>query len=76
MVYLLLTIPCPIAHGKLQYDAFFDPEKGVVVYGDVITGYYGDILGKLNEGLLDESLREYFEHYYDMLLGDDKLKEE
>lgn len=57
-------------------DAFFDPEKGVVVYGDVITSYYGEILGKLNEGTLDESLREYFEYYYDMLLGDDKLNEE
>ena len=57
-------------------DAFFDPEKGLVVYGDVITSYYGEILGKLNEGTLDESLREFFEHYYDMLLGDDKLNEE
>ena len=57
-------------------DAFFDPEKGIVEYGDVITIYYGEILGKLNEGTLDESLREYFEYYYDMLLGDDKINEE
>lgn len=57
-------------------DQFFDPDKGVVEYGDVITGYYGEILGKLNEGLLDENLREYFEYYYNMLLGNDKLDEE
>ena len=57
-------------------DAFFDPEKGVVEYGDVITTYYGEILGKLNEGTLDENLREFFERYYDMLLGDDKLDKE
>lgn len=57
-------------------DQFFDPDKGVVEYGDVITGYYGEILGKLNEGLLDEDLREYFEYYYNMLLGNDKLDEE
>ena len=57
-------------------DEFFDPDKGVVEYGEVITNYYGEILGKLNEGLLDESLREYFEYYYNMLLGDDKLDKE
>lgn len=57
-------------------DAFFDPEKGIVEYGDVITMYYGEILGKLNEGILDESVREFFERYYDMLLGGDKFDEE
>lgn len=57
-------------------DEFFDPDKGVVIYGDVITSYYGEILGKLNEGTLDEGLREYFERYYDELLGDGELDKE
>ena len=57
-------------------DAFFDPEMGTVVYGDVITKYYGEILGKLNEGILPEELREYFELYYDVLLGDGNLDKE
>ena len=51
-------------------DSFYDPESGKVVYGDVITKYFGDILGKLDEGVIPEELREYFDFYYNILFGD------
>lgn len=54
-------------------DAFFDPESGKVVYGDVVYDYYGEILGKFNEGNMPEELKEIFEKYFDILLG---MKEE
>lgn len=51
-------------------DSFFDPEKGNVVYGDVITDYYGDIDGKFNDEKIPSSLKEYFKYYFDILFGD------
>lgn len=51
-------------------DSFYDPESGKVVYGDVIAKYFGDILGKLDEGVIPEELREYFDYYYNILYGD------
>ena len=50
-------------------DAFFDPEEGVVIYGDVVTKYYGAIIGKFDEGNLSEEAREIFSQYYSLLLG-------
>lgn len=50
-------------------DSFFDPESGKVVYGDVLAKYQNDILGKLDEGIISEELKEYFEFYYDILIG-------
>ena len=58
--------------GKPLYgsdDTFFDPEKGEVVYGDVISAYYGLILGKLNDGTLPESYKENFDYYFKLLFG-------
>lgn len=51
-------------------DKFFDPEKGEVIYGDVYTKYYGDIIGKFADGVIPEELRDYFDHYFDILQGD------
>lgn len=50
-------------------DSFFDPEDGRVVYGEVLAKYQNDILGKLDEGIISEELKEYFEFYYDILIG-------
>lgn len=51
-------------------DKFFDPEKGEVVYGDVYTKYFGDIIGKFADGVISEELRDFFNHYFDILQGD------
>jgi hypothetical protein len=51
-------------------DKFFDPEKGEVIYGDVYTQYFGDIVGKFADGVIPEELREFFNHYFDILQGD------
>ena len=49
-------------YGDIQ---FFD-----VVYGDVITDYYGDIDGKFKDDKIPEDLKDFFNHYYDILFGD------
>lgn len=51
-------------------DSFFDPEKGNVVYGDVITDYYGDIDGKFKDEKIPSDLKEFFDYYFDILFGD------
>ncbi len=56
-------------------ETFFDPEKGMTEYGEVITDYYGDIFAKFNEGTLPEELKQYFEKYFDVLFGIDKEEE-
>ena len=56
-------------------ETFFDPEKGMTEYGEVITDYYGDIFAKFNEGTLPEELKQYFEKYFDVLFGTDKEEE-
>lgn len=50
-------------------EEFFDPELGKVTYGDVITEYYGEIIGKFNDGTLSEEYREFFDKYFEMLFG-------
>ncbi len=57
-------------------DAFFDPDKGSVEYGDVLTSYYGTLLGKFEEGTIPEELREIFEVYFEKMFGTDSSKEE
>ena len=57
-------------------DTFFDPEQGYVEYGDVVTQYYSDIFQKLNEGILPEECREYFEKYFDILLKAEQEEKE
>ena len=57
-------------------DAFFDYEKGLVEYGDVITTYYGLLVGKFNDGTIPEELKEFFEQYYDILFGIEEDTEE
>ena len=57
-------------------DTFFDPEQGYVEYGDVVTQYYSDIFQKLNEGILPEEYREYFEKYFDILLKAEQEEKE
>ena len=56
-------------------EEFFDPEEGKVVYGDVITGYFGNINEKFSDGVIPEELREFFEKYYNILFGDKKDNE-
>lgn len=56
-------------------EAFFDPEKGMTEYGEVITDYYGDIFAKFNEGTLPEELKQYFDKYFDVLFGTEKEEE-
>lgn len=56
-------------------EAFFDPEKGMTEYGEVITDYYGDIFAKFNEGTLPEELKQYFNKYFDVLFGTEKEEE-
>ena len=50
-------------------DLIFDFEKGIVKYGEVIAKYYGDIVGKFNDGTLPEEYKEFFDKYYDLLFG-------
>lgn len=56
-------------------DSIFDPEKGTVEYGDVIASYYGTIVGQIEEGLINEELKEFFDQYYDMLFGKNESEE-
>ena len=62
---------CGLALGYRRFfetsRAVFDPEEGTVKYGDVITNYYGEIIGKLNDGTIPEEYREYLEQYFDII---------
>ena len=57
-------------------DLIFDIEEGIVKYGEVIERYYGDIIGKLQEGTISEELRTYFNKYFDELFGDIQADDE
>lgn len=57
-------------------DLFFDSEKGIVKYGEVIEVYYGLIAGQLEEGVIPEDVRVFFNTYFDKLFGDLKENEE
>lgn len=50
-------------------DIMFDIEKGSVEYGEVIAKYYGDLIGKFNDGTLPEEYKEFFDKYFDILFG-------
>lgn len=50
-------------------DEFFDPNLGTVVFGDVITKYYADIISKIDDGEVSDELREYLEKYFEYLFG-------
>lgn len=50
-------------------DSMFDPNQGKVEFKDVISDYQNDILGRFDEGRINEELKEYFEYYYDILFG-------
>ncbi len=56
-------------------EEFFDPELGKVSYGDVITKYYGDIIGMFNDGTISEEYREFFDKYFEILFGTIEDKE-
>lgn len=56
-------------------EEFFDPELGKVSYGDVITDYYGDIVGKFKDGTISEEYKEFFDKYFEMLFGTMEDKE-
>lgn len=56
-------------------DIFFDPEVGSVKYAEVITSYYGTILGKINDGTLPSEYKEYFDKYFELLFGSLEDKE-
>lgn len=57
-------------------DAIFDPEEGSVIYGDVITKYYGELVGKFEEGTIPSELKEFFDIYFGELFGDLDEEEE
>ena len=50
-------------------DIMFDIEKGSVKYGEVISKYYGDLVGMFNDGTLPEDYKEFFDKYFDILFG-------
>ncbi len=50
-------------------DAFFDPEKGIVKYGDVITEYHSEIINMILNGTIPEDKQAYFEEYFEILYG-------
>ena len=50
-------------------DIIFDIEKGSVKYGEVISKYYGDLVGMFNDGTLPEDYKEFFDKYFDILFG-------
>ncbi len=50
-------------------DAFFDPEKGTVKYGDVIKDYHSEIVNMILDGTIPEDKQAYFEEYFEILYG-------
>ncbi len=56
-------------------DAFFDPELGEIVYGDVIDDYFADILNKILDGSIPKEYEDYFNQYFDELYGNSKESE-
>ena len=50
-------------------DIIFDIEKGSVEYGEVISKYYGTLIGMFNDGTLPEEYKELFDKYFDGLFG-------
>lgn len=57
-------------------DVFFDPEKGEVKYGEVISSYYAYIMGKFKDEALSEEYEELFKNYFDLLFGNLESDEE
>lgn len=55
-------------------EKFFDPERGLVKYGDVISDYQSVITAMILEGKISPEMQEYFEAYFELLYG--KQKEE
>lgn len=56
-------------------DVMFDIEEGVIKYGDVIAKYYGDLVGKFNDGTLPEEYKEFFDKYFNELFGFEENEE-
>ena len=50
-------------------DIIFDIEEGSVEYGEVISKYYGALVGMFNDGTLPEEYKELFNKYFDGLFG-------
>jgi len=59
-------------------DELFDPDKGVVKYGDVVADYFANIFTEINE-IEDEEekqrLIELFNYYYEILYGNSSEEE-
>lgn len=53
-------------------DVVYDPEKGTVVYADVIAKYEAYILQGILDGTISEEYAEYFYKYFDALYGQDE----
>lgn len=50
-------------------ELFFDPELGLVKYGDVISDYQSVITAMILEGKISPEMQEYFEAYFELLYG-------
>ena len=50
-------------------DIIFDIEKGSVEYGEVISKYYGQLVGMFNDGTIPEEYKELFDKYFGELFG-------
>lgn len=57
-------------------DQFFDPEKGLVKYGDVISDYNSVITAMIMEGSIPPEMEEYFKAYFALLYGNNQENSE
>ncbi|MDE7100937.1 MAG: hypothetical protein K2O05_03685 [Anaeroplasmataceae bacterium] len=56
-------------------DWFFDPDKGLVKYGDVINDYHSVVISLIRDGVIPAEMEDYFVTYFEMLYGKDKNEE-
>ncbi|MDE5868040.1 MAG: hypothetical protein K2H02_03755, partial [Anaeroplasmataceae bacterium] len=56
-------------------DWFFDPDKGLVKYGDVINDYHSVVVSLIRDGVIPAEMEDYFVTYFEMLYGKDEEEE-
>lgn len=53
-------------------DWFFDPDKGLVKYGEVINEYHSVVISLIRDGVIPSEMEDYFVTYFELLYKEDK----
>lgn len=56
-------------------DWFFDPDKGLIKYGDVINDYHSVVISLIRDGVIPTEMEDYFVIYFELLYGKENKEE-